>query len=513
MPTKPRLPRIDPKVVQQELARRKGLVAEVGSFRLEDYLFDKQLSFVLDPATFKVAVTTRRAGKTISCVADLLHTAKGSDACVVLYITKSRKNAKRLVWPECKKLNNKFALGGVPNESDLSMAFPNGSILYLLGASDRTSIEDFRGLAIKKVYLDETQSFPSYIEELIDEVLAPALMDHNGSLILIGTPGPIPSGYFYDTTKNGAWSHHSWSYWDNPKLPYLDRGISHGTFLQSELKRRGVTIDDPSIRREFFGEWVKDENSLVYQYNQVLNDFTEAPKGPEWTYILGVDLGYEDCDALALLCYSEQSPNTYLIEEKISKHQDITSLVAQITDIESRYPLTKIVVDTGGLGKKITEEISKRFLVPMVPAEKSRKIEYIELMNDALRTGRLKIKASSKFAHDAMKVEWDHDHSTPEKKVVSKRNHSDICDAVLYVWRESYAFSYQPPKEELEFGTKRWSDAQGDMMFQAELERLEAEKEERGEPYEPEFDPINDKVQSIDRPKGRYHDRFNRKKQ
>ena len=39
-----------------------------------------------------------------------------------------------------------------------------------------------------------------------------------------------------------------------------------------------------------------------------------------------------------------------------------------------------LVVDTGGLGKKITEEISKRHQIPMQAAEKIRKVEYIELM-------------------------------------------------------------------------------------------------------------------------------------
>src|SRR6266446_1444722 len=96
----------------EELARRKGIIASQGSFRLEDYLFDKQLAFVQDPAPFKEATTTRRAGKTISCAADLTHTALETPEVIVLYITLSRKNAKRLVWPEFKKLNERFQLGG-----------------------------------------------------------------------------------------------------------------------------------------------------------------------------------------------------------------------------------------------------------------------------------------------------------------------------------------------------------------------------------------------------------------
>jgi hypothetical protein len=497
-----------------ELLRRKGRYTEPGTFPLAHYLFDKQLAFVSDPSPFKVAVTTRRAGKTISCAADLTDTALNNPTCIVLYITLSRKNAKRLVWPEFKKLNERFQLKGEVNESDLSIRYPNDSILYLLGASDRTSIEDFRGLAIKKVYLDESQSFPAYIGELVDDVLGPALMDHNGQLILIGTPGPIPNGYFFDLTKNENWSHHTWSFFDNPKLNFLAQGISHQDMLDRELKRRGVDITHPSIQREWFGKWTVDENSLVYRYNAAKQDYDELPKLPseqQWTYILGVDLGFNDADALAVLAYHESSPNTYLLEEIVTKRQDLTQLCKQIDDCISRYAITKIVVDTGGLGKKITEEISKRYTIPMVPAEKIRKNEYIELMNDAMRTGTFKIKATSHFAHDANKVEWDWAHSTPDKKVISKRFHSDICEAVLYAWRESYAYTYKAPKIDPEFGTPAWSTKEAEDMFNATLTRIEDEQELQGLKYDkPEVDLYN--LQRLDRPRLRYQKRFDERK-
>jgi hypothetical protein len=498
-----------------ELARRRGLLSTDGEFRPEHYLFDKQLAFVNDPAPFKVAVTTRRAGKSVSCVADLTATALDTPDIIVLYITLSRKNAKRLVWPLFKKLNDRYKLGGDVNESDLSIRYPNGSMLYLLGASDRTSIEDFRGLPVKKAYLDEGQSFPTYIEQLIDDVLGPALMDYDGQLILIGTPGPVPSGYFYDLTKNPGWSHHSWSFFDNPKLPFLSQGKTHQQMLDRELARRGVSTSDPSIQREWFGKWMLDENSLVYKYDAGRNNYTTLPGG-NWTHILGVDLGYVDADALAVLAYSDQSPDTYLLEEVVTKSQDITSLCAQIDLLRAKYEITKIIVDTGGLGKKITEEMSKRYTIPMIAAEKTRKVEYIELMNSALRTGRLKIKAGSRFSQDAMKVEWDWDKSTPDKKVISDRYHSDICEAVLYAWRESYSYTYQKPKQEPEFASPEWGAREADKMFEVELERAEQKREEENRVFEqngPDFtsDPLEN-AQPFSRPTLRYQSRFDRKR-
>lgn len=504
---------MDYKQALEELARRKGLIDVPGTFNLSRHLFDKQLAFVEDPNPFKMAVTTRRAGKTISCVADLTHTALAHPNCIVLYITLSRKNAKRLVWPEFKKINTKYQLGAEPNESDLTLTFPNGSVVYILGAADRTSIEDFRGLAIKKVYLDESQSFPAYIEQLIDDVLGPALMDYDGQLILIGTPGPIPNGYFYDLSRNPNWSHHHWSFFDNPKLPFLAKGLTHQDMLARELKRRGVKVTDPSIQREWFGKWIVDESSLVYHYKKELNDYGEVPtlEGRSnisgWTYLLGVDLGFEDSDALAVLAYSDASPNIYLVEERITKHQDLTRLFSQVAELNDKYHFDKIVVDTGGLGKKIAEEMMKRWGQAVIAADKARKAEKIELFNDALRTGRFKAKADSRFAHDASKVEWDHDKSTPDRLVISDRFHSDICDAVTYAFTEAYHYTFEPKPAEPEFGTPAWSNREHERMFEAELARAEAAKEETAQSSE-ELSLDDSNVQSLDRPTLRYASRF-----
>lgn len=503
------MPKLTREEALRELARRRGLLGEPGTFRLEHYLFDKQLAFVKDPASFKIAVTTRRAGKSISCVADLTHTALETPECVVLYITLSRKNAKRLVWPEFKKLNKLFQLGGDINEADLTITYPNGSVAYILGASDRGSIEDFRGLALKKVYLDESQSFPAYIEQLVDDVLGPALMDHDGQLVLIGTPGPVPNGYFYDLAHNANWSHHHWSFFDNPKLPFLLKGKTHQDMLNRELERRGVKAADPSIQREWFGKWIVDTNSLVFRYTEGANDYGTLPSG-KWTYILGVDYGYNDSDALAVLAYSDGHSEVYLVEERITAKQDIAALCAQIDELNAIYSFDRMVFDTGGLGKKITEEISKRYSCPMLPADKVRKQEKIELLNDALRTKKFLAKRSSRFAHDAAKVEWDHDKSTPDKRVISDRFHSDICDAVLYAFTECYHFLYTPKKADAVYGSQEWMREEEDRMFEATKTRLEtAQEESEGGLYQPNTDYFdNDNIQKTPMAELRYKDRF-----
>lgn len=441
-------------------------------FSLSAYLFDKQLSFVQDPARFKLALTTRRAGKTVSCAAALIATTLEEPFLVCLYITLSRTNAKKIVWRELKKIDRQFSLGFNFNESELSATALNGSTIYCSGASDRTEIEKFRGLAVKMAFIDECQSFPDYIRELIDDVIAPALMDHSGTLCLIGTPGPIPTGFFYEASQGSYWSKHVWSFWDNPYIKNAQ------AVFEEELKRKGVDASNPSIQREWYGKWVLDTDSLVYHYDAKVNHYETLPQG-KLNYILGVDLGFNDADALAVLAWSDVSPNTYLVEEKVARKQGITELVHQIEQLRNKYDITKIIVDQGGLGKKIAEELSKRYKIGVQAAEKVRKTEFIELMNDCMRNGSLLAKKNSRFADDCMKVEWDVDKSTPDKKIISKRFHSDICEAVLYAWRESYSYTHQTVPTKTKYLSKEWAKEEENRMFEAEREKLLQEKEDK----------------------------------
>lgn len=458
------------------------------SFDINEYLFKEQLAFVNDENPFKVAVTSRRAGKSTSVAADLVMTALGTPECTALYITGTRVDAKKIVWGEVLKFNKKHDLKGIPNISELTVTYPNGSLVRLSGAKDDREIEKIRGQLppVKKAFIDEAQSIrDSILVKLIDDVLEASLLDYAGSIILSGTPPAIPVGYLYRISHNlddngkplptKVWSTHHWTFFDNPFIAIKSK-TTHQKLLERVLKRRGVGVDDPSIQREFFGKWVVDTNSLVYQYNENINHYDTLPKD-NYTYILGIDLGFNDADALAVIAWNDKSRTTYLVHELITRKQTVSDLVEQVEAVRKQFDIAKIVVDTGGLGKKIAEELLRRYKIPVQAAEKVRKVEFIELFNDDLRTGRFKAKKSSRFAEDSMKVEWDTDKSTPDKKVISKRFHSDICEAALYAWRESLSFTYTAPIQKPVVGSREWED---ELQEQALEHFLRIEKEDKG---------------------------------
>lgn len=194
--------------------------------------------------------------------------------------------------------------------------------------------------------------------------------------------------------------------------------------------------------------------------------------------MLGVDIGFNDADAIAAIAWSDTSPQTYLVEECINRKQGLTELVEQIKHFETKYKPSKIVIDEGGLGKKLAEEVRRRHSIPVEPADKIRKQENVELLNDALRLGNFKAKSSSRFAQDSYLVQIDWDKTTPNRIVIKKNFHSDIIDAVLYGFKESYAYAHEPESNKPHYGSKAWAEQQSSEMFEKELSGFQQEVED-----------------------------------
>lgn len=430
----------------------------------------KQLAFAQSPAKYRTASCSRRAGKSEGCAGVLLQPVLSKEGCVALYLTKTRINAKRIIWSVLKRLNRVYSLGGNAKEAELCMEFPNGSAIYLGGVNNKDEIDKFRGLPIGVVVIDEAQSIAGYLQELVDEVLEGALMDHDGRVVLVGTPAPVQAGYFWDCTQNPEWDHHHWTVFDNP---WIERksGKAPQEHLEAALKRRGVTVDDPSIQREFFGKWAYDPNALVFRYDAIRNDYDSIPSmaSGEWECVISGDLGFDDADALAVLRWNTTSPDLWLTYEDVMPKQGITALGNKLRALVDEHKPLSVVLDFGGLGKKIADELTQRWSLNVQAAEKERKLEHIELLNDAMRTGVFHAKKDSRFAQDCMLVEWD--KTNPEKPRISDRYHSDICDAVLYGYRRAKQWLSVPalaPKPAV--GTEEWHVAQR-KRIQAELDR------------------------------------------
>lgn len=453
----------------KDLERRK-----TKKFDISEFLFKEQLSFVTDEARYATAVCSVRAGKTTACAADLINTAITMPGTTGLYITLARSSAKRICWPELLKINRDYKLGFEPNIAELTLTHPNGSIIYLLGANVETEIEKIRGLSnVALAYLDESQAFRPHIKELVEDIIAKRLYDTNGRCRIIGTPGPILAGYFYEASQGSSWSHHAWTMHQNPWL-LKKSGLTPDQLIAQDCERRGITLDDPSIQRECFGRWKLDPNSLLLIYDPEVNDYDELPPD-DYTYILGIDLGMKDADSLSLLAFSDHSPKTYLVEEILTPNQLTDDLAAQINKLHKSYDIAAMPADAGGLGLKIVEDLKSRYGLPLVAAEKLGKMANYKHLNNALRTGNFKAKKNSRFAQDCNILERNNEKSTPEKIVV--KGHSDAVDSVLYAFKLSPAYAWTPPPKKPKVGTPEFDKLQSEQLFEGHVSRLEKERQ------------------------------------
>lgn len=461
------------KAVAKELQSRSNTVVEVKEIELLPN-FKPQNEFITDPNRFLVAQCSRRSGKTTGLGIRFAKTMDRHPKSQSVYLALTRDSAFEIMWPVMQELNDTYNLGYTFTESKLTIQHPNGAKLKLMGADMKNFIKRLKGRKYPAVAIDEGQDFGTHLQSLIDDVLTPSISDYeDGWLAITGTPGPVPKGYFFDITQNRkyGYSYHGWTILDNPHMPDPE------TFIAQLMKKREWTHDNPTLLREWRNKWVLDVHSLWIQYKEATNHYTALPAVDprRWHYILGIDLGFRDADALAVLGWNEDEPVTYLLEEVVMAKQGITELVQEIEKLEKKYQFDKMVVDEGGLGKKIAEEIRRQKHIPVQPADKALKQQNVEFLNDALRTGRFKAKGASRFAQDSYLVQIDWEKSTPDRIIVKKQPHSDIIDAVLYAFKESPAFTYREPAKKAKYGTKEWADAQVDEMWNKALDHFENE--------------------------------------
>lgn len=447
-------------LLQEQIKRRAEY--KTRSFRWDEALvaslFDKQARFVLSSAKAKIAQCTRRAGKTHAASAHLALSAHQHKGSTALYLALTRKSAKRLLWPKLKQLKRDY---GVPlefNESDLVASLPNGSQIMLYGADQENMAERLRGDAYSIVIVDEAASFGANLEYVLTDVVEPALLDYQGSLCMIGSPGPVLAGPFYEacTDPKRGWEMHKWSVLDNAHLPHAAKWIE-------ELKiRRGWNDDNPTYLREYCNVWCDDPDSLVYKFTPDRNEYTELPSGVEFSYVLGMDLGYEDAAAWGVVAFSEDHPVAYLVHSESHSHWIPSQWSAKTKALQERYRPIATVADCGALGKAIVEEMNARYQLGIVPAEKSQKMTMIELMNGDFRSERLMVHESL----DPLK----HQYKTLVKDKTGTREDptmpNDLCDSMLYPYRFAYHYLHRDEPQLPEKGSEQWYAMQEQAMFE-----------------------------------------------
>lgn len=442
-------------------------------------------------------------------------------------ITLTLRSAKRLYWDPLREMNSRYGLNLEFRLSENAVYFPNGSKVFLNGAENMKDIEKLRGGSYKLVLIDECKSFDIYVfRELVDDILRAATNDCNGTICVIGTPGSILEGPFYEATCPGLkdedgdlitrtfsdpepfweanpdklhrWSRHSWSVQENVHCPQIWQD-----FLEDK-KRKKWSDDNPTWQREALGRWVSMGETSVYALNSlVANDggpskcravwqkgrgdkFNEngLSKDREWRYLLGMDLGFNDDLAIVVVAYCPTINCLYQVYEFKAQHMIVPQIASLIKRIQKQFDIEAMVADTGNLAKMVIETLNTQYGFFFEPAEKSEKFDYIELFNSDMYDGKLKILHNSELYREMMHLQWDlkgfnnkRDATRRGKLKEDPKQDNHLCDAILYTWRFSLHHFSREAEPELEVDTTEYWASWDEQQYQEACDKREKQEE------------------------------------
>lgn len=306
-----------------------------------------------------VLMCSRRAGKSIVCVALCILTAlrTANVNCLYLSLTKEQSAPR---FEECKAMLDRFRIPYTPFEGDQVIVFGNGSQIRFTGIDDKRRAAVFKGdqLAAGIVIVDEAQDDPGLLEWLLKDVLDPMVSETTaekptpGRIVVAGVVPDSAAGYFWklwtenydeeaDAPKaDAAWRCMAWGRADNPH----ERDFRK--HLDAYLKKYNLTEEDPIVQRNWFGRRVFDANITAYRYNEARNawrgiqapwlsefkiptDARQRPLGTllavlpppgVTTFSIGIDpASRRDCCTLVVNGWGPLAPDVYQVAEFVSE--------------------------------------------------------------------------------------------------------------------------------------------------------------------------------------------------
>ena len=446
-------------------------------------LLPEQRAAIEDPSLRKAWFCTRRSGKSWGIGNYLFLTALAFPASSCLYTGLTKDTARRVMCKDILRVQNAhFRIGAQWKESKNRWELPNGSHIYLQGAdANQYEWRKVVGQKYRLAVCDEASKYRQDLRAAIYGELLPAMGDDAGTVVLSGVPSNVTQGLFFDITgpekafngtkqREPGWSTHSWSWRQNTfRLANLQR-------MHDELvEANPAIVETPLYRQEWLGQWVIDTSALVYRFAENRNTAASLPRNPkEYTYILGLDLGYSDPTAFAVVAYHEHDPTLYVVEAFKRSWLNISDVAAIVRELWAKYPFSSMVADASQL--QGVEEMRQRKQLPLESAEKAGKRGVIEVMNSDLLTGRIKLLPAANDGTEERDVSkewgaliWDEKKlaGSPPRWEEDPRFPNHLADAILYAWRKArnYLVTDEKPAP-----IRRDDPNWGDAHFQAELD-------------------------------------------
>jgi len=429
--------------------------------KLRASLFPEQRAAIDDPTTKKLYWTTGRAGKTRTILSDFFLDGMTHSHCRYIYVALTGESANEIAWPEAKEINRTFGLGCEFIDSKNRINMPTGSWIKIYGADKPGWMTRLYGQKFRRTAIDEGAFFKVDLRSFVIDILEPRAIDLDGQIILASIPGFLPVGLFHDIIKGfgprrnmagvrslsePGWSCHSWTTGDNPYM------ASKFLAKRDELEQENPDIiNDPRHRRNYYGESVVERGQRVYNFDEEKNGIDgprEFRTGDH--YVLGLDFGWDDATAFSLNVWRDDEPEFIEVESYKEEGMMLDKAAAYVRGymaLVEKYGDIEIVGDPAH--KQLFEEFRRRYDLPVMPAEKPNKYDWIELWNSDAFRSLIKIANYQDSPHKEEMDGLTWKVFPTGKKIEQPGSPNDCCDAHLVAYRHAYHYRYEEPEQEI----------------------------------------------------------------
>jgi hypothetical protein len=219
--------------------------------------------------------------------------------------------------------------------------------------------------------------------------------------------------------------------------------------IEDICREKGITPDAPFIKREYFGSWEYDTESMVFKDFKV---YRELPKTFIPTDIaIGTDYGFSDYNSIIALAYNRTTGQAYVINEKKFNKATVTDIIGACKEVyefckkfaierNSNFDFAKLAFYCDTSDQSITYELNTNYKIPAFNCYKYDKKMAIAQLSDWCRTGKIMVLENGALQDEFERTVYKRDEQDNiTSEIDDDLFHPDAMDALLYASRQ-YAY-------------------------------------------------------------------------
>lgn len=388
-------------------------------------LHEKQLEVYSSNARFKVVAAGRRFGKSYLATVTLLLAALSAPmkSAKVWYVAPTYGQAEDIMWDMLFEIAGDLIVDKWKNK--LTVELVNGQKITLKGADKPDTLV---GSGLWHVVLDE---FADMKPEVWEQSIRPALADHKGSALFIGTPEGL--NHFYEVWLQGnnpeftEWESFSYRSLDNP---IIDEG---------ELKEAAMVMTKELFEQEFEASFAAAGGGDL-----MTSDIIYLPNNPTpGQIVMTVDpAGFGSTKGLTKsrlskldetsISICEVSTDGWFFHDVIHGRWEIRETSLQIVRAAQKYRPAKVGIEKGALKNAIIPYISDQQrrlhtyfnIEPLSHGGKAKVDRIMWSLQGRLQNGRIMLKEGQP---------WNKAVEQQMRDFPNPMAHDDLIDSMAYV--------------------------------------------------------------------------------